>query len=115
MKRFTIGLITAALLAAEHKREAESGPQRSPYAVLTPTAFPKQRSDADKFPVKMRAKWDGVPIAFDIYVMKKDGCTYDFVYMGDPTTFDTGAREFESFTRGFRTLPGAGTVAGSRG
>ena len=64
---------------------------------------------------KMRAKWDGVPIAFDIYVMKKDGCTYDFVYMGDPTSFDAGSRDFEAFVRGFHTLPGAGTVGGSHG
>jgi hypothetical protein len=60
---------------------------------------------------KMRAKWDGVPIAFDIYVAKKDGCIYDFVYMGDPAAFDAGAREFEGFVRGFRTLPQSGTVS----
>ncbi len=59
---------------------------------------------------RMRAKWDGVPIAFDIYVTKKDGCIYDFVYMGDPTAWDEGARDFEAFVRSFRTLPGSGTV-----
>jgi hypothetical protein len=64
---------------------------------------------------KMRAKWDGVPIAFDIYVTKKDGCIYDFVYMGDPSAFDGGARDFEDFVRSFRTLPGSGTIAGSHG
>lgn len=62
---------------------------------------------------KMRAKWDGVPLAFDIYVMKKDGCVYDFVYMGDPSAFDGGAKEFEAFVHGFRTLPGSGVVGGS--
>ena len=62
---------------------------------------------------KLRAKWDGVPIAFDIYVMKKDGCVYDFVYMGDPSAHDDGVRAFESFVRGFRTLPGSGLVQGS--
>jgi hypothetical protein len=64
---------------------------------------------------KMRAKWDGVPIAFDIYVTKKDGCIYDFVYMGEPSAFDGGAHDFEAFVRSFRTLPGAGTVSGSHG
>lgn len=64
---------------------------------------------------KMRAKWDGVPIAFDIYVTKKDGCTYDFVYMGDPSAEDGAAKDFQAFVRGFRTLPGSGTVPGSRG
>jgi hypothetical protein len=65
---------------------------------------------------KMRAKWDGVPIAFDIYVSKKDGCIYDFVFMGDPNAYEEGVRDFESFVRGFKTLRGSGTVtAGSKG
>ena len=62
---------------------------------------------------KMRAKWDGVPMSLDIYVMKKDGCVYDFVYMGDPKGFDDGAKDFETFVHGFRTLPGSGTVGTS--
>ena len=61
---------------------------------------------------KLRAKWDGVPIAFDIYVTKKDGCIYDFVYMGDPNAYDEGSRDFEAFVRSFHTLPGSGTVGG---
>lgn len=66
---------------------------------------------------KLRAKWDGVPIGFDIFVMKKDGCVYDFIYMGDPSAFDAGAPAFEAFAKGFRTLPGSGLVpqAGGRG
>ena len=64
---------------------------------------------------RLRAKWDGVPIAFDIYVMKKDGCVYDFIYMGDPAAFDAGAPAFEAFAKGFRTLPGSGVVPGGRG
>ncbi len=64
---------------------------------------------------KLRASWDGVPMAFDIYVMKKDGCIYDFVYMGDPAGYDPGARDFEAFVGGFRTLPGSGAVQGTRG
>ncbi|HSO30908.1 MAG TPA: hypothetical protein VLT33_00290 [Labilithrix sp.] len=64
---------------------------------------------------RLRAKWDGVPIAFDIYVTKKDGCTYDFVYMGDPTAYEEGTRAFGAFVAGFRTLPGSGLIAGPRG
>ena len=64
---------------------------------------------------KVRAKWDGVPISVDIYVMKKDGCVYDFAYMGDPDAYDAGVAEFERFVRSFRTLPGSGTVDGSKG
>lgn len=59
---------------------------------------------------KVKAKWDGVPMGIDIYVLSKDGCVYDFVYLGAPDTFDRGASAFESFVRGFRTLPGSGVV-----
>jgi hypothetical protein len=58
----------------------------------------------------VRAKWDGVPMELDIYVMKKDGCTYDFVYMGSPSAFTEGSTSFEAVVRGFRTLNGSGVV-----
>jgi hypothetical protein len=61
---------------------------------------------------KVRAKWDGVPMALDIYVLKKDGCVYDFVYTSKPATFDAGASAFEPFVRSFRTLPGSGVITG---
>ena len=41
--------------------------------------------------------------------------SYDFVYMGDPSAYDEGTREYESFVRGFRTLPGSGAATGTRG
>jgi hypothetical protein len=63
---------------------------------------------------RLRARWDGVPIAFDIFVAKKDGCIYDFVYMGDPAASGAGQRAFEAFVRGVRTLPSAGTVGTAR-
>jgi hypothetical protein len=55
----------------------------------------------------MVAKLDGVPRSFDIFVMKKDGCVYDLVYVGAPTSTAAGAPEFERFAHGFRTLRGA--------
>lgn len=58
----------------------------------------------------MRVKWDGVPMELDIFVLKKDGCVYDFVYLAPPPTFDAGAPAFESFVKSFRTLPGSGVV-----
>ena len=64
---------------------------------------------------KLRARWDGVALSFDIYVMKKDGCSYDFVYMGDEDGYEAGTRAFETFVRGFHTLPGSGLVQGPRG
>src|SRR5882672_3286773 len=36
----------------------------------------------------MRAKLDGVTKMFDVYVMKKDGCVYDFVDISSPDTFE---------------------------
>jgi hypothetical protein len=60
---------------------------------------------------RVNAKWDGVPLALDIYVLSKDGCVYDFVYMGDPAAFAEGSPAFERFVRGFATLPGSGVVS----
>ena len=59
---------------------------------------------------KLAGKWDGVPMAIDVYVLSKDGCVYDFVYIGAPAASDAGASAFESFVRAFRTLPGSGVV-----
>lgn len=60
---------------------------------------------------KLEAKWDGVPMALDVFVLSKDGCIYDFVYLGAPAGFDAGSAEFERFVRGFRTLKGSGVVS----
>lgn len=59
---------------------------------------------------KLEAKWDGVPMAIDVFVLSKDGCVYDFVYVGAPGGFESGSKRFESFVRGFRTLRGSGVV-----
>lgn len=59
---------------------------------------------------KLKAKWDGVPMGIDVFVLSKDGCVYDFVYFGDPGSFESGASTFEGFVHGFRTLPGSGAV-----
>jgi hypothetical protein len=56
------------------------------------------------------AKWDGVAMAHDVFVLKKDGCVYDFVYTGDPARAAAGTPAFEQYVRGFRTLPGSGVV-----
>ena len=54
----------------------------------------------------MSAKWDGVPRHVDLFVAKKDGCIYDFVWIGEKAA----TPEFGSFVRGFRTLQGSGTA-----
>ncbi len=52
----------------------------------------------------LHAKLDGVPMQYDIYVMKKDGCVYDVVYVAPPDHFAEGAPDFERFTLGLHGL-----------
>lgn len=53
------------------------------------------------------AKWDGVPMNLDVFVLSKDGCTYDFARVGAKRD---GEDAYEAWVRGFRTLPGSGVV-----
>jgi len=55
----------------------------------------------DAMRTEMVAELDGVPKHFLVYVLKKDGCVYDFVRIG-ATDGDPG--DFEAFVRGFHTL-----------
>jgi hypothetical protein len=55
---------------------------------------------------RMTAKLDGVPVAFDIWVMKKDGCVYDLVYVAPPDRLEAGVADFERFVRGFHAMGG---------
>jgi hypothetical protein len=52
----------------------------------------------------MRAKLDGVPMTYDLWVLKKDGCVYDFVYVAAPGAFERGAGAFRRFVSGFATV-----------
>jgi hypothetical protein len=61
-----------------------------------------------------RAKLDGVPMRYDIYVMKKDGCVYDIVYVAPPDHFDEGARDFELFARGVHALSSPKAIGSQR-
>jgi hypothetical protein len=51
----------------------------------------------------LRAKLDGVLMTYDVYVLKKDGCVYDFIYVAPPGRADAGLPAFERFVAGFRT------------
>jgi hypothetical protein len=55
----------------------------------------------------MSAKLDGVPKSFDAFVLKKDGCVYDFVAISAPAKFSANRPVFETFVGGFHTLNGA--------
>lgn len=50
------------------------------------------------------AKLDGVPKKFDVWVLKKDGCVYDFVYIAPTARYDSGVGGFQRFVQGFSTV-----------
>jgi hypothetical protein len=50
------------------------------------------------------AKLDGVPKKFDVWVLKKDGCVYDLLFIARPSSFEEGVAPFREFARGFSTL-----------
>jgi hypothetical protein len=52
----------------------------------------------------MKAKLDGVPLVWDVYVMKKNGCVYDMVYVAPPDRFEEGSGAFEKFAASFHSV-----------
>ena len=52
---------------------------------------------------ELSAKLDGVPRRFVVYVLKKDGCVYDFVLIAEPTVSPSSISEFDRFVTGFST------------
>jgi hypothetical protein len=57
----------------------------------------------DAMRTEMTAELDGVPKHFVVFVLKKDGCVYDFLHIGARAD-DRGVADFERFVRGFATL-----------
>lgn len=53
-------------------------------------------------------KLDGVRVKLNIYVLKKDGCVYDLVWVAPPEQFDAGAARFDEFAAGFGTVSTGG-------
>ncbi len=51
---------------------------------------------------EVEAKLDGVAKRFVVYVLKKNGCVYDFVHISSPGA--EASPEFERFVAGFRAL-----------
>lgn len=52
----------------------------------------------------LTAKLDGVEKAFATYVLKKDGCVWDFLYISRPERFSSDVQKFDQFVAGFRAL-----------
>ncbi len=53
---------------------------------------------------RLTAKLDGVPMGYDLFVLRKDGCIYDFVYVAPPARVAEGVPGFEHFVQGFHTV-----------
>jgi hypothetical protein len=53
---------------------------------------------------EVQAELDGVPKHFTVYVLKKDGCVYDFIHIADLSAPPESQQGFEQFVRGFSTL-----------
>ena len=60
-------------------------------------------SGRDALRTELVAELDGVAKHFTVYVLKKDGCVYDFLQIADRSSPDAG-EGFETFVRGFATL-----------
>ncbi len=46
---------------------------------------------------------DGVPLIYDLYVLKKNGCVYDLTLVARPRAYDSVADTFVAFVAGFRS------------
>ena len=53
---------------------------------------------------EISASLDGVKKRYLVYVLKKDGCVYDFMYIAAGDTDAGAASEFQRFVQGFSTL-----------
>lgn len=56
---------------------------------------------------EMTARLDGVKKAFIVYVLKKDGCVYDFLFISDARGLESGGEKFDKFVSGFRAVRGS--------
>ena len=57
---------------------------------------------------ELSAKLDGVSRGFVVYVLKKDGCVYDFMYIGPPKLDRNNVAAFDNYVASFRTIASAG-------
>ena len=53
----------------------------------------------------MTAKLDGVPMVYDAWVLKKDGCVYDLLYVAQPGSHARSLKSFHELIQGFSTVP----------
>jgi hypothetical protein len=56
---------------------------------------------------RLTGTMDGVPVAMDLVLLKKDGCVYDLQLVAGAATFAARDQDFEKFVQGFQVLPEA--------
>ncbi len=69
-------------------------------------------AERDAFHTIYNAELDGVPIRFEAWVVKRDGCLYDLQYIAGPDAFPRGRPAFQGVVRGFAPF-GTGVAAGA--
>ncbi|HBF11802.1 MAG TPA: hypothetical protein DDW49_00170 [Deltaproteobacteria bacterium] len=57
---------------------------------------------------RVSAKLDGVSLALETVVLKKDSCVYDFVHTSKPVNFEKDKVDFSKFWKNFHTLKSPG-------
>ena len=55
---------------------------------------------------ELLAKLDGVPRQFVVFVLKKNSCVYDFIFIARPSVDARAKAEFDQFVTGFSTSTG---------
>jgi hypothetical protein len=53
---------------------------------------------------QLLAKLDGVAKRYEVFVLKKNGCVYDFIHVAPPDAPADGRRRFVAFVQGFATI-----------
>jgi hypothetical protein len=53
---------------------------------------------------ELTARLDGVEKLFSVFVLKKNGCVYDFVHIARPSSPPDGRERFVAFVEGFATI-----------
>ena len=66
----------------------------------------RDRDGREALRTEVTAELDGVPIALDLVVLKKDGCLYDLQLAAAPATLSQRQPDFTNFVSAFSTLPG---------
>ena len=64
---------------------------------------PVTLDDREALRTELFAKLDGVPRHFVVYVLKKNGCVYDFILIAAPAVDAPSKSEFDQFVLGFST------------